>query len=296
MNQDQVKKALLSIADAPQEFSVIFTGKKSGRVNGLYKTDTREILLHNRNFSGEQNGEGLLMYTAIHEYAHHLHACARGGNLSSRAHTSEFWAIFHELLEKAEKKKVYRNIFYTNSANETIEGKTASQKGPAEFFGSPELKKITDLIKKKFLEENGNLVKELGKLLLKANELCDKIGGRFDDYVDRVLRIPRLAAQTAIKMYQYDLDPGVGADNMRYLAGIRNKEDREGAEQALLSGKSPDSVKTALKKRNISTLAQTEDDQKERLEKEKVRIERTIVTLSKRLKEVEKELEKLGDN
>ena len=277
MNQDQVKKALLSIADAPQEFSVIFTGKKSGRVNGLYKTDTREILLHNRNFSGEQNGEGLLMYTAIHEYAHHLHACAQGGNLSSRAHTSEFWAIFHELLEKAEKKKIYRNVFYTNS----------------EFLGSPELKKITDLIKKKFLEENGSLVKELGKLLLKANELCDKIGGRFDDYVDRVLRIPRLAAQTAIKMYQYDLDPGVGADNMRFLAGISNKEDREGAEQALLSGKSPDSVKTALKKRNISTLAQSEEDQKERLEKEKVRIERTIVTLSKRLNEVEKELEKL---
>jgi len=65
MNQDQVKKALLSIADAPQEFSVIFTGKKSGRVNGLYKTDTREILLHNRNFSGEQNGEKFSCITGI---------------------------------------------------------------------------------------------------------------------------------------------------------------------------------------------------------------------------------------
>ena len=178
MNQDQIKKSLLAIADAPLEFSVILSGKKSGKVNGLYKTDTREIILHNRNFSADSTGENLLLYTAIHEYAHHLHACARGGTLSSRAHTSEFWAIFHELLEKAEVKKIYLNV----------------------FDKSPELEKLTVLIKKKFLEENGNLVKELGKQLQKASELCHKIGGRFEDYVDRVLRIPRLAAQAAIKM------------------------------------------------------------------------------------------------
>ncbi|GHV84641.1 hypothetical protein AGMMS50230_02490 [Spirochaetia bacterium] len=270
MNQDQVKKALLSIADAPLEFSVIFSGKKSSKVNGLYKTETREIILHNRNFTADTSGENLLVYTAIHEYAHHLHACARGGTLSAKAHTSEFWAIFHELLEKAELKKIHRNV----------------------FAGSPELEKLTALIKKKFLEENGNLVKELGRELLKAYDLCDKIGGRFEDYVDRVLRIPKLAAQTAMKMYQYDLDPRLGADNMRYLAGIRNEDDRTGAEKALLTGKSPDSVKTALRQGNTSALAPTEEDQRQRLEKEKIRLERTIDTLSKRLGEVEEELEK----
>lgn len=280
MNQDKVKKALLAIADAPLEFSVIFSGKKSSKVNGLYKTANREIILHNRNFSGDTAGENLLMYTAIHEYAHHLHACARGGNLSSRAHTSEFWAIFHELLEKAEGKNIYRNVF----SGETTGNENA---------GSRELEKLTTIIKKKFLEENGNLVKELGKQLLKASELCDKIGGRFEDYVDRVLGMPRLAAQMAIKMYQYDLDTSVGADNMRYLAGIRNEEERAGAEQALLAGKSPDSVKTALKNKSISALTQTEEDHKVRLEKEKTRLEKTIHTLRTRLKEVEQELGRL---
>ena len=270
MNQDQIKKALLAIADAPLEFSVILSGKKSGRVNGLYKTDTREIILHNRNFSADTAGENLLLYTAIHEYAHHLHACARGGTLSARAHTSEFWAIFHELLEKAEGKKIYQNV----------------------FSESPELEKLTALIKRKFMEENGNLVKELGKQLQRASELCEKIGGRFEDYVDRVLRIPRLAAQAAIKMYQYDLNPGTGADNMRYLAGIPNEDDRGAAERALLTGKSPDSVKTALRSRSVSALAQTEEDHKIRLEREKTRLEKTIVTLNKRLKEVEEELRK----
>jgi hypothetical protein len=280
MNQDKVKKALLAIADAPLEFSVIFSGKKSSKVNGLYKTANREIILHNRNFSGDTAGENLLMYTAIHEYAHHLHACARGGNLSSRAHTSEFWAIFHELLEKAEGKNIYRNVF----SGETTGNENA---------GSRELEKLTTIIKKKFLEENGNLVKELGKQLLKASELCDKIGGRFEDYVDRVLGMPRLAAQMAIKMYQYDLDTSVGADNMRYLAGIRNEEERAGAEQALLAGKSPDSVKTAQKNKSISALTQTEEDHKVRLEKERTRLEKTIHTLRTRLKEVEQELGRL---
>ena len=272
MNQAEIKAALLSIADAPLEFSVVLSGKKSGKVNGLYKTDTREIILHNRNFAADKTGDNLLLYTAIHEYAHHLHACARGGTLSARAHTAEFWAIFHELLEKAEAKKIHRNV----------------------FAASPELEKLTARIKTKFLEENGALVKELGRQLLRASELCDQIGGRFEDYVDRVLRIPKLAAQTAIKMFQYDLDPRTGADNMRYLAGIRDGDDRSGAEAALLEGKSPDSVRTAIRQGRSSTLeALTEEDQRQRLEKEKLRLERTIITLERRLEEVEEELETL---
>jgi hypothetical protein len=266
MNQDQVRAALLSIADAPMEFSVIFSGKKSSRVNGLYKAETKEIILHNRNFSGDSGGENLLLYTAIHEYAHHLHACSRGGALPSRAHTAEFWAVFHELLERAEKKKLYRNV----------------------FLYSPELSKLTALIKEKFLEKNGTLVKDLGKHLLRAYELCGEINGRFEDYVDRILRIPKLAAQTAMKMYQYDLDPRVGADNMRYLTGIRNEEDRSGAEQALLAGKSPDSVKIAL--RNQAPPLPEEADKRVQLEKEKLRLEKTIGALNRRLGEVEEEL------
>jgi hypothetical protein len=269
MNQDQVKKMLLSIEDPPMEFQVIFSGKKSRKVNGLYKSESREIIIHNRNFAEGPSGENLLLYTAIHEYAHHIHACARGGSLSSRAHTAEFWAIFHELLEKAEGKKMYHNV----------------------FSGSPELEKLTDLIRKKFLEENGGLVKELGKHLLKAHEICSAIGGRFEDYIDRVLCIPKAAAQTAMKMYQYDLNPALGADNMRFLAGIRNEDDRAGAEKALLEGKSPDSVKTAVRK-GIPAAAKNEDDPKLHLEKEKIRLEKTITTLSKRLTEVEEELKK----
>jgi hypothetical protein len=259
MNQDQVKAKLLAIEDAPLEFSLIYSGKKSNKVNGLYKPESREIIIHNRNFTDDN----LLLYTAIHEYAHHLHACSRGGTLSVRAHSSEFWAIFHGLLEKAEEKKIYRDV----------------------FSGFPELTELTETIRKKFLFENGSLVKEMGKHLLRAHELCTAAGVRFEDYVDRVLRIPRTAANMAVKMYQYGLNPAVGADNMRFLAGIRDDEGRSAAEQALIKGKSPDMVRMAVRGKP------KEADPAARLEKEKFRLERTIEALTRRLEAVKRELE-----
>jgi hypothetical protein len=264
MNQDQVKAKLLLIEDAPLEFSLIFSGKKSKRVNGLYKPESAEIIIHNRNFEPGPQGDNLLLYTAIHEYGHHLHACSKGGRLSARAHTAEFWAIFHRLLEKAEAAGVYTNV----------------------FGDSEELTKLTERIKQRYLKENGVLMKELGRELLKAQKLCTAAGGRFEDYLDRVLCIPRNAAKMAVKMHEYNLDSALGADNMRFLAGIRNEDTRRAAEQALLKGRSPDTVKMAVRKSPPE-----EEDPRARLEKERQRLERTIASLTKRLKEVETQLQ-----
>jgi hypothetical protein len=94
----------------------------------------------------------------------------------------------------------------------------------------------------------------------------------------------------AMKMYQYNLNTSLGADNMRFLAGISNEDDRMAAEAALLKGKSPDMVKIETKQGTLGALP-TDGHPKLRLEKEKSRLERTIATLSKRLDEVERELE-----
>ena len=122
-------------------------------------------------------------------------------------------------------------------------------------------------------------------LLRKADELCNAIGARFEDYIDRVLCIPRLAAKMSMKMFEYDLNPSLGSDNMRFLAGIKNEDDRTAEEKSLLAGKSPDAVKRETMKKH------QEEDPRNRLEKEKLRLERTINSLTKRLDEVERELE-----
>ncbi|MDR0569563.1 MAG: hypothetical protein LBG87_10215 [Spirochaetaceae bacterium] len=271
MNQDQVKTILISLEDAPLDFTVLFSGKRCKRVNGLYTPESREILIHNCNFSDDN----LLLYTAIHEYAHHIHACSCGCKLSRQPHTTEFWAVFHRLLEKAESAGVYRNV----------------------FDDSPQLTELTKIIRQRFLQENGSLIKDLGMYLLRAYELCSAIGGRFEDYIDRVLRIPKTEANAAMKIYQYNLNTSVGPDNMRFLAGIPNEQTRMTAEAALLQGESPDTVRTAVKRRTLHAPA-PEDAPKIRLEKEKKYLEQTLKkekerlsALEKRLQEVELELE-----
>ena len=48
MDNQTIKNMLLDLHETQLEFSVIMTGKDSKRVNGLYKPETREILLHNK--------------------------------------------------------------------------------------------------------------------------------------------------------------------------------------------------------------------------------------------------------
>ncbi|MDR2509063.1 MAG: hypothetical protein LBC77_00295 [Spirochaetaceae bacterium] len=261
MNNDAIKDILLSLEEPPLDFSVIMSGKKSRKVNGLYKVAEREIILHNKNFSDDN----LLVYTAIHEYAHHLHCCKNGGRLSARAHTTEFWAIFHSLLEKAESKNIYKNAY-----NE-----------------SPELAALTEEIREKYIKQNGALFIELGGSLKRAHELCEEAGLRFEDYIDRVLRLPRAAARIAIKSSALRLDPALGSDNMRFVAGIANPLEREAAQRAILGGKSPDTVKMTFGKANSG------EEPREKLEKEKTRIIRTIDSLSGRLKEIDERLSRL---
>ena len=151
MNQDQIKAMLLDIEESQLEFSVILTGKESKRVNGLYKPDTCEILLHNKNFTSDNQ----LVYTAIHEYAHHLlneekleHSLGAKPGSYQRVHTNQFWARFHGLLEVAEQKGYY------------VIG----------LENSPELAALTEDIRKNYLEANGRLMQEFGLLLAKAHQ------------------------------------------------------------------------------------------------------------------------------
>jgi hypothetical protein len=263
MNQDQVKARLLDIAEPKTEFSVIFSGKESSLVNGLYKSASREIIIHNRNFSSDDQ----LMYTAIHEYAHHLHCERKGGLSSGRAHTNEFWLIFHDLLVEAEAKGHYRNIFETE----------------------PEFVDLTRRIRSSCIAENGRLMLEFGRLMIEAQSLCRKYRTRFEDYVDRALGVPRTTAEYAARAASYDIDPDVGWDGMRMAATIRDPDARQEALNALRTGQSPAAVKARFSQ------ARPPEDTAERLAKEKERLERTIDNLKKRLAEVERALREFGE-
>ncbi len=262
MNQDQVKEMLLGLEESPSDFSVVFSGKTSKKVNGLYKPYDREILLHNKNFESDNQ----LVYTAIHEYAHHLCCQAAGGELSPRHHNTEFWACFHGLLKKAEEAGLYS----------------------IGLESSPELAALTDEIREKYLAENGRLMSGLGKLLEKAQLLCLSAGIRYEDYIDRVLCLPRTTARAAVKVASVDMDPSYGYEAMKIVASQRSPEKRAKAQQLFSQGNSPDSVK-------ISLSTKEEESPRERLQKEKERLERNIAKLTARLEHVEQSLASMED-
>src|SRR6056297_14070 len=159
MTNEEIKQALLDIRKCEIDFSVVQSGKKSRRVNGLYKPESREIVLHNRNFSRDN----LLIYTAIHEYAHHLHFCSDAPPNSTRSHTRRFRTILQTLLNDAEKKGIYRGVLETD----------------------PRFVELTERIRDTFILPHGSLMKDFGRVLVEAEGLCRETGVRFEDYIGR---------------------------------------------------------------------------------------------------------------
>lgn len=268
MSNDEIKQSLLRVEDTAIEFTVVMTGKESTRVNGLYKPETHEILLHNKNFKSDMQ----LIYTAIHEYTHHLMTeqflAETGGKLpmkGSRVHTAAFWAKFHALLQKAEELGIYK----------------------IDLDESPELKELTEKIRTEYMEANGKLMQEFGRLLAQAHALCEKANIRYEDYIDRVLCLPRNTAKDITKLGAVEVNPKLGFDNMKKVAGLKKSEDRDSATKAILSGKSPDTVTELMRKASAGS------DPRAKLEKERNRLTKTIEALKQRLQYVEESLENL---
>lgn len=266
MDNEKIKEILLDIEDTELEFTIIQSGKSSKKVNGLYKIETHEIILHNKNFKSDN----ALIYTAVHEYTHHLLAeelINETGNplpITPKVHTQKFWTRFSGLLEASEKKGYY------------VLG----------LEKSPELEKLTDEIRKNYLTENGKLMHDFGKLLARAFDLCEEADIRYEDYIDRVLCLPRTTARDIMLVGTVDINPALGYDNMKVVAKIRDPEKREQVSDEFLSGKSYDTVRANIKK----SRGEKEEDAKTKLEKEKTRLEKTIASLTSRLEFVEERL------
>ena len=227
MTNEKIKEMLLEIEACEIDFTVIQTGKESKRVNGFYKPDTHEIYLHNLNFKSE----GELVYTAVHEFTHHLMTIKKqetdpSYGTACKVHTQEFWAKFGELIDIAEKKGYY-SIGWENNA---------------------ELKALTEDIKTNYIAKNGELMQEFGKKLAKAMELCKAANIRYEDYIDRVLCLPRNTAKDIRKVGASSVNPAIGFENMKVVASVRKPDERSAIEQEFINGgKSPATVREMMK-------------------------------------------------
>ena len=100
-----------------------------------------------------------------------------------------------------------------------------------ELSASPELEELTKEIKEKYIEPNGRLMQEFGKTLIKAHSLCEQSGIRYEDYLDRILQIPRNTAKTATLVGTLPTEDAIfGLDNMKLVASIKKPDERAKAQ------------------------------------------------------------------
>lgn len=272
MNQDQVKEALLSLGVSTVDFTLLFSGKASKRVNGLYKPLTREIIIHNKNFKNDN----ALMFTAIHELVHHI-AMTRNLVTTRTAHPIAFWALFHSLLEIAVKKGVYSDPF---GADEDLKAQ-----GQAILV---------------ILAEQVAVQQRLGAALLTMQGLCEKKGARYEDYLDRHARISRTEAKASVSS-QYELfaEKAPVSPQVVSLAASVIGEGRAEAIRMVAEGCSLQQIKAVVRQKLVIDPRvdhgeeKTVEDQVRGLEKKIQRMKATKESLGHEIEALQLEIDRL---
>jgi hypothetical protein len=256
MNQEEVRKQLLKLYDTKDDYRVIFSGKTSKLINGLYKPDKKEIIIHNKNFANDN----LLMFTAIHELAHHI-CMTEKGQKGARCHTALFWSTFHDLLDIAEKKGIY-----SRRRDEKLEGL---------------IEKARELDRK-----IAELQRELGGILMEIDKACEESGFRSEDVYERDINLSRKTWKYSIKAANNCTNENCGQDLQKLLAGNRNEEIK-----TFIEGQTREHKSLVQIQQGLQNQKKREDSPVDRLIQEKNRIEKTILTLQNRLLLIMKEIE-----
>ncbi|MDR1362654.1 MAG: hypothetical protein LBJ35_01195 [Spirochaetaceae bacterium] len=259
LNGQEVKEELGKLYETKEKYTVVFSGKKSGKINGLYKPACCEIVIHDKNFENDN----LLMYTAIHELAHHIQNTERGEK-TTRAHTNLFWAVFYDLVDKAEEAGIYAPDI------------------------DEDMKKLIEEARD-ISKETARLQRKLGEVIIKINEACGKKGLRTEDIVERRAQISRAGMIRAAAARNLG-DCGVGADIQEEAAREKNSEKRAAIIRSGRAGKSVAQIKyERADAREVKT------NEIERLTLERGRINRTIEALKDRLEEITKEIDEKSE-
>jgi Zn-dependent peptidase ImmA (M78 family) len=264
MDQDDVKKNLLKLHDCAEDFTLVFSGKKNKKVNGLYKSNKKEIVINNRNFEDTETGNNLLLYTAMHELAHHIQFTELNQK-SIRAHTVLFFATLDDLVDIAEKKGIYKMPIDEDTQRLIDQAKEISR-------------------------EIAALQRKLGQVLLQLHGACENKGIRYEDVIERKAQIARQTEKKARKACNLHLSGEIGVDIQEAAIKERDEGKIEAIVNAGQKGKSIDQAK-----KNVAKPIDHEDETVS-LMKEKARIEKTIASLKRRLEELAEQLKSREDS
>jgi hypothetical protein len=170
-------------------------------------------------------------------------------------------------LRRAEELGIYENIGRTNGR----------------------LSHLAEKIRKECLEVEGEAMARMGQLLAEALEVCHQEGANFEDFLDRVLVLPRNAAKLAIKAYSQAVPTQGGQEAIKVISRGKDPRERQAIFQKMQDGQSHGMIKQELK-----LPSGVPSDPEKILIKERRKLQGDIQRLQKRLEIVVKELEELG--
>jgi hypothetical protein len=251
MTAEQVKEGLLRIYEGREAFSVTFK-RLPKSIWGKYLPWTRSIVVD----PCKMANEGMLMYTAIHELAHHVCFQDKGQD-GKRSHTKVFWGIYHNLLDRAERAGIYE------------------KSRDAAVTALVERAKVKD-------REAAALQRELGGILAELWEVCEEKGVRAEDVLERQAGLSRKtwsAMLGAGALWGKEGAELLGQDAQERAVRLQNKKGglRELFE-GYLSGRSMAQLDLGKELRD--------EDPLKKLEAEKAELGRKIRRLEERLFEV----------
>ena len=264
MTNEQIKENLQKLYKCESDFSVIQTGKKSGRVNGFYRPATQEIFLHNKNFKNDN----AMMFTAIHELTHHI--LHEKGESKTRCHSGLFWSTFYNLIDKA----VSLGLYSRERSKEVAE-KTAE----------------IDEIQKQIIE----LQKKQGKLLNELYSVCEENGDRYEDVLEHDLQLSK--AKTRQLQIMSALDSDISDEMTKVISSAKDELMRNAARQAAATGATVEQVK-AIAKDKAKTTKPADDglESTPSLKREKKRLEATIERCQDRIANIDEQLISRGED
>lgn len=263
-NQEDLKTILLSLVpEELQDFIVIFSGKKSIRIDGVYHPEKKEIIIHNRNFIVWNS----LVYTGIHELAHHVDFTSSGRN-PVRHHDSKWKSIFFGLLNKAIEKGHYHDYF-------------ADDKSELHPFVM-EIRIMDNRV--------AALTKDMGNKLLTLYDRCQKTGHVFEDFVSRILGKTTPEVFRIISAYGEDITAEYGSAAMDKLASKKGEERRK-LESDIMDGL-PGAVGGI---KPAETVQADHDAEIIEIQKELNKVLKTIQRSERRREELQAMLEALGE-
>ena len=222
INQDRTKQILLQLQETDTDFSITFSGKRSSKVNGLYRWELHEVIIHNKNFKNDNQ----LIYTAIHEYSHHIMWCKYHDIGKVPGHTNEFWSIMYNLIDKAEAQGLYK-------------------KYPSDL-AKEEMQTLVEKTKK-IHEQIASLYRELGKTIQDIRKKTEEYDVRLEDIITRECQINVRTAQMAERASVYSIAEPLSQDIQQLITSQKDSIKIHSIIEGAKQGKTIYQVKEHLK-------------------------------------------------